>query len=217
VYISRDVVFDEHVFPFAKLHPNAGAHLRAELSVLLNALVNPNARFGDAILLNRCDNSPTNDNGASQSTSVDDAGLNGGFVGENLSSFGANLGTHGRHFMCHPRAIGTARGSRSIRWAPVRQGPRHRLRDPCGSCLRVVWCQRPIRWDLLHLLPHHTRLLPRHHSRRQIRAQGGRISYRCRLHHSCSCRPNLCHPDHLRLVLLLLILWRPPPLLLLHG
>ena len=28
VYISRDVVFDENVFPFSKLHPNAGARLR---------------------------------------------------------------------------------------------------------------------------------------------------------------------------------------------
>jgi hypothetical protein len=27
VYISRDVVFDEEVFPFAFLHPNAGARL----------------------------------------------------------------------------------------------------------------------------------------------------------------------------------------------
>lgn len=31
VYISRDVVFDEAVFPFAALHPNAGARLRAEI------------------------------------------------------------------------------------------------------------------------------------------------------------------------------------------
>ena len=29
IYISRDVVFDETLFPFAKLHPNAGALLRA--------------------------------------------------------------------------------------------------------------------------------------------------------------------------------------------
>jgi hypothetical protein len=31
VYISRDVVFDETIFPFHKLNPNAGAHLRAEI------------------------------------------------------------------------------------------------------------------------------------------------------------------------------------------
>jgi hypothetical protein len=29
VYISLDVVFDETVFPFHKLNPNSGAHLRA--------------------------------------------------------------------------------------------------------------------------------------------------------------------------------------------
>lgn len=34
VYISRDVVFDENVFPFATLHPNASARLRAELQIL---------------------------------------------------------------------------------------------------------------------------------------------------------------------------------------
>jgi hypothetical protein len=33
LYISRDVVFDEQVFPFAKFHPNAGPRLRAEVSL----------------------------------------------------------------------------------------------------------------------------------------------------------------------------------------
>jgi len=33
-YISRDVVFDEDVFPFSSLHPNAGARLRDEVSLL---------------------------------------------------------------------------------------------------------------------------------------------------------------------------------------
>jgi hypothetical protein len=31
VYISRDIVFDEIVFPFTKLNPNAGVHLRFEI------------------------------------------------------------------------------------------------------------------------------------------------------------------------------------------
>lgn len=34
VYISRDVVFDETNFPFAHLHPNAGALLRKEILLL---------------------------------------------------------------------------------------------------------------------------------------------------------------------------------------
>ena len=34
IYISRDVIFDETLFPFSKLHPNAGALLRAEIALL---------------------------------------------------------------------------------------------------------------------------------------------------------------------------------------
>ncbi|KAK1595157.1 hypothetical protein QYE76_048231 [Lolium multiflorum] len=34
VYISRDVVFDENVFPFQELHPNAGALLKKEILLL---------------------------------------------------------------------------------------------------------------------------------------------------------------------------------------
>jgi hypothetical protein len=34
VYISRDVIFDEGVFPFASLHENAGQRLRHEISLL---------------------------------------------------------------------------------------------------------------------------------------------------------------------------------------
>jgi histone deacetylase 1/2 len=40
VYISRDVVFDENEFPFSKLHPNAGARLREEISLLPQNLLN---------------------------------------------------------------------------------------------------------------------------------------------------------------------------------
>jgi hypothetical protein len=45
VYISRDVVFDEDVLPFSKLHPNAGARLRSEILLLPSAL--PNTSSGD--------------------------------------------------------------------------------------------------------------------------------------------------------------------------
>ena len=34
IYISRDVVFDEEVFPFASMHSNVGARLRNEISLL---------------------------------------------------------------------------------------------------------------------------------------------------------------------------------------
>jgi hypothetical protein len=39
IYISRDVVFNENVFLFAQLHPNAGALLRSEISLLSDTLL----------------------------------------------------------------------------------------------------------------------------------------------------------------------------------
>jgi hypothetical protein len=49
VYISRDIVFDEIVFPFSKLHPNGGAHLRSEISLLPSSLVDPIMVWGIAM------------------------------------------------------------------------------------------------------------------------------------------------------------------------
>ena len=40
IYISRDVVFDESIFPFSKLNPNAGACLHSELNLLPPNLLN---------------------------------------------------------------------------------------------------------------------------------------------------------------------------------
>jgi len=40
VYISRDVIFDETIFPFASMHPNAGALLRKEILLLPKNLRN---------------------------------------------------------------------------------------------------------------------------------------------------------------------------------
>jgi hypothetical protein len=31
IYISRDVIFDENLFPFAELHSNAGTRFRSEV------------------------------------------------------------------------------------------------------------------------------------------------------------------------------------------
>jgi hypothetical protein len=41
IYVSRDVVFDEDVFPFANIHPNAGAQLHSKL-LLLHSTLLPN-------------------------------------------------------------------------------------------------------------------------------------------------------------------------------
>jgi len=48
VYISRDVVFDETIFPFASMHPNAGARLRSEILLLPENLVNPGCNNCDS-------------------------------------------------------------------------------------------------------------------------------------------------------------------------
>lgn len=53
VYISRDVVFNEHVFPFCLVHPNASARLCTKLSLLPDVLLNPNTSFGEATLLDQ--------------------------------------------------------------------------------------------------------------------------------------------------------------------
>ena len=41
IYISRDVVFDENLFPFPKLHANARMQLRSEILLLDPKLLNP--------------------------------------------------------------------------------------------------------------------------------------------------------------------------------
>jgi hypothetical protein len=42
IYISQDVVFDENVFPFSKLHENAGARLHSEILLLPPSLLPSN-------------------------------------------------------------------------------------------------------------------------------------------------------------------------------
>jgi hypothetical protein len=98
IYISRDVVFDESVFPFASLHPNAGARLRAELSVLPDVLLNPSMPFGDAKIRDQHDDSPNPANvSVSSSVHLQDSG-------NDSAETGAENGTGGdtwpRHFMC---------------------------------------------------------------------------------------------------------------------
>jgi hypothetical protein len=64
VYVSRDVVFDETEFPFSKLHSNAGARLREEMSLLPFNLLNPieSEQQGDHVA-----NLPDNSNASGES------------------------------------------------------------------------------------------------------------------------------------------------------
>jgi hypothetical protein len=58
VYVSRDVVFNEAVFPFKDLHPNAGALLRKEIILLDKTLYN--VEQGDEIIDDSTLTNPTN-------------------------------------------------------------------------------------------------------------------------------------------------------------
>lgn len=63
VYISGDVVFHENVFPFVKLHSNAGAPLPSEIALLHQTLYIPNSSRGKIIAepsFSNCSPSTTN-------------------------------------------------------------------------------------------------------------------------------------------------------------
>jgi hypothetical protein len=67
VYVSRDVIFDEIVFPFSNLHSNVGARLRSKILFLPQHLLNPCLPANGGEIL---DNHVTNvsNTGASNST-----------------------------------------------------------------------------------------------------------------------------------------------------
>jgi hypothetical protein len=46
IYISRDVIFDEEVFPFSNLHPNARARLQSKITLLHQTLIPSNVVIG---------------------------------------------------------------------------------------------------------------------------------------------------------------------------
>jgi hypothetical protein len=115
VYVSRDVVFDEHVFPFAQLHQNAGARLRAEISLLPDALLSPTSSFGDAKICDQgaCSPVPTNPL-LSPVHSVKDAGTN---TSEKLQETRCSE----RYFMCpgNDGSLGTRIEDDTIARVPV--------------------------------------------------------------------------------------------------
>ena len=82
IYISRDVVFDENVFPFASLHPNAGALLRKEI-LLLPKHLHSSTSF-DHGGNNGNDQSNVTDICTTHTPSPDDAGFLDDYTGENL-------------------------------------------------------------------------------------------------------------------------------------
>jgi hypothetical protein len=107
IYISRDVVFDERVYPFASLRPNAGARLRAELKLLLDILLNPSSNFGDALLHDKhlvslgSTDAVHSSCEAGVSTSVDPA-----LTAKNPKKNGAETTLAAPYFMCLLRGMG---------------------------------------------------------------------------------------------------------------
>ena len=58
VYISRDIIFDENIFPFSTLHANAGARLKYEILLLPSSLTNYTANIGGVHVVEPVVNTP---------------------------------------------------------------------------------------------------------------------------------------------------------------
>ena len=86
VYISRNVVFDESIFPFEQLHPNAGALLRKDI-LLLDKSLHGGEHTNDSIL--------TNIPSRYVIQPLQETGTNLENNGDNLSENGENLNQNG--------------------------------------------------------------------------------------------------------------------------
>jgi hypothetical protein len=154
VYISRDVVFDEDVYPFASLHSNAGAILRSEILLLSPTLLNPSI-FGDNNTLDSTSNDSLHTNSTCESaenSGQNDAGLEktgGLFVppGHYLFSQGQAL------IFLLIRAAPTAYPPRIQRRAQHRGDRQCRCRDLLRSS-HLLQRQRVTLRDLMRRLHH---------------------------------------------------------------
>lgn len=138
VYISRDVVFDERVFPFSQMHPNAGARLRAELSLLPDILKNPSSSFGDATLRDQTLTNSLPTNVSPSSRGAQD------FSGTNPDENGAQIASGRPHFMNLGQNDKTGAGFELDPPAPGTDLSGHLLRDWCRLlCLRSCRVRTP--------------------------------------------------------------------------
>lgn len=172
VYISRDVVFDQHVFPFSTLHPNAGARLRAEISLLPESLLNSGTNFGDANLL---DPHVRNTSPDADITRLEEFCL---LLQKSLKKM-AQISVLPSIIACVPwreaslilkklRLQQIRRCLRLIQVQRVRQLRQHHPRDPFSVLARL--CRRAT--DLLRVFHLRHSLRPRRLRHRRIRARG---------------------------------------------
>ena len=124
VYISRDVVFDETKFPFADLHPNAGALLRKEILLLpshLTSFEQGGQNIDDQLL--------TNSSNELHESCVDD-------TGEIHEEIVVEKNSDGPYFMCPTRGDRSSSGSVQEQW--IRSALGSPPTDAAGAGERAV-------------------------------------------------------------------------------
>lgn len=139
VYISRDVVFDESIFPFASMHPNTGARLQAELRILPDVLLNPSTHLGginvhdqnlSSLMTTNATHSLVNDTTNAEKN-----------LEENTLESGGNCALGTLYFMCPP--LEAALDLREI-YLPTIE---HRLRDRCRIRTKLRVLPRQCHWN----------------------------------------------------------------------
>jgi hypothetical protein len=104
LYISRDIVFDETVFPFTSLHSNAGARLRAEINLLPLSLQPFNLHnHGGHELQGPVDANPTD---AVAESFLQEPDQNSAYNDESSDFFGSWHGIWSWFFSCPISAVG---------------------------------------------------------------------------------------------------------------
>jgi hypothetical protein len=98
VYISRDVIFYEEVFPFAKLNTNAGARLRAKVTLLHPTLFPFN--YGDNTVHNHINDIPLPTNTTFEYTGANSGKSSSKIKSNSWNQRGKHLGHKNRCSTC---------------------------------------------------------------------------------------------------------------------
>lgn len=96
------MIFDENIFPFTELHPNAGARLRSEILCLPSDLIHP--YVGGEHAVDQCANGSSNSSNISSELHDENQEENQGEAGANSGEAGAGSGSESDPgaAMCQP-------------------------------------------------------------------------------------------------------------------